>query len=346
MMSQELRVALLGLGSIGKNFLRAVQASEERLAQRYDLKIKIVAIADSRGAAVNRDGIPPEVILAHKQAGHSAATCPGCSTVSPQEMVQAGTADYLLDAAPSNYRTGEPGLSLIRQTLQAGKHVVSADKGPIVLAYHELHALAQAHHSRLAFSGTVGGGLPVINILRRELVGARITAFRGVLNSTSNYVLTRLEESTDPFIDALKEAQEKGIAENDPLYDINGQDAAAKLVIIANAAMGLHVTLADVETEGIVGIDLAQIIAARASNLVIKLVASIILHEGQYRLSVSPHWLAQNSFLASINGWEMGFEVHTDLFETVYAKIDEQTSTPSASAMLRDLINIAHGFPI
>ncbi len=345
-MSQELRVALLGLGNIGKNFLRIVQASEERLQQRYGLRIRIVAIADSRGASINRDGIAPEVLLAHKQAGRSAATCPGCISVSSQEMVQASAADYFLDAAPSNYRTGEPGLSLIRQALRDGKHVVSADKGPIALAYHALHALAQANHSRLAFSGTVGGGLPVVGILRRELVGARITTFRSILNSTSNYVLTRLAESTNPFIDALKEAQEKGIAESDPLYDVNGQDAAAKLVIIANAAMGLHVTLADVETEGIIGIDLGQVIAARTSNLIIKLIASITLHEEQYTLSVSPHWLARNSFLASVNGWEMGFEVQTDLFETVYAKIDERTPTPSASAMLRDLINIARGFPL
>ncbi len=339
MTQQEIRIALLGLGNIGRHFLHAVLTSRNRLKQWYQLQIKLVAVADSHGAAINKDGFDIAVLLQHKAAGNSAATAPGGRQVDVTEMVPTSDADFLLDAAPSNFKTGEPGLDLERQTLRLGKSVISANKGPIALAYHELNALAEAYGGHLAFSGTVGGGLPVINLLCRELIGARLTRFQGILNSTTNYILTRLTESNNPFIDALKEAEEKGIAETDSMQDVSGKDAAAKLVIIANAALGLHVTLNDVETTGIIGIGLDQIIAARQSDMVIKLVASAIWQQDDYALSVYPRWLSKNDFLASVNGWEMGIEVETDLFETLYAKINERTPTPSASAMLRDVIN-------
>ena len=178
-------------------------------------------------------------------------------------MAQA-KADLLLDASPVNLRTGQPGLSCVRTAIGRGMGVVLANKAPLVLAFRELTEAAKAAGAGLAYSATVCGALPVVNIGRRDLVGCDIRGVRGIFNSTSNSILEAMSLG-GTYAEALHQAQLDGIAEADPSLDVEGWDTANKLVIIANSILGMPATLADVQpVEGITGITAEQIVEGAA----------------------------------------------------------------------------------
>jgi homoserine dehydrogenase len=230
-------------------------------------------------------------------------------------------------------------MSVTRTALSRGISVVLANKGPLVLAFQELHALAAQTGAGLAYSATVCGALPVINIGRRDLIAAEISLLRGIFNSTSNFILQEMATGRS-YDEALAEAQRRGIAEADPSLDVEGWDTANKLVIIANSFLGAQVTLDDVTVEGITQITAARLAAERAAGNTIKLIATAEGGPDGYQLSVRPTVLPHAEFLARCDGWEMGVEIHTDLYGTLYHKIWEQDPLPTAAAMLRDAVNL------
>lgn len=334
--------ALIGLGHVGRSFLSILEVKEQRLAAEFGVTLRPVCVADSSGVALTTHGFDPRRLRTHKAAGGRVADLvefqPG---LTPAQAVgdPALGLDLVLEASPVNLVDGEPGLGVTRAALARGAGVVLANKGPLVLAFQELHALAAAHNAGLAFSATVCGALPVINIGRRDLVGAEILHLRGIFNSTSNFILDEMGQGRT-YAAALAEAQQRGIAEADPSLDVEGWDTANKLVIIANSFLGVTVRLADVEVQGITGITPAQLHAATAQGQVIKLLASAERVAQGYQLTVKPALLPQESFLGSCSSWEMGIEVQSDLYGKMYHKIWEREPLPTAAAMLRDAINL------
>lgn len=338
-------LVLLGVGAVGQGVLRLLAEREDVLARRYGVRLRVVAAVDSRGAAIDSDGLSPSALLAHKAAGRSVADFPGGKQGGTvMDVLQSLPAHILVDASPVDLRTGQPGLPAVRAALRQGMHVVLANKAPLVLAYHDLHDLAHCHNARLAFSATVCGGLPVINMGRRDLIAATVHRFRGILNSTTNYILTRMAAG-ESYADALREAQRRGIAEADPSLDVEGWDAANKLVIVANAVLGARVTLQDVqEVVGITHLTPDAMARARARGEVIKLVARAERRgDGSYALTVRPESLSADDFLARVSDWEMGVVFETDIYETIYAKIDERDPLTTAAAVLRDVVNLLVG---
>lgn len=352
-MAQAVRVALVGLGNVGRAFLELMIIKRWALRERYGLELTLTGAADSTGAALGAGQIDPAHLLRHKQAGHGAGQYPrlGHRGMSAVEMVRQVEADVLLEASPVNVRTGQPGLDCVRMALQRGMSVVLANKGPLVVAYRELMEMAAPPLSgggggkagkgpqRLRFSATVCGALPVLNMGQRDLVACEIQRIEGVLNSTTNYILTAMEAG-DSFDQALRQAQAEGVAESDPSLDIQGWDAANKLVIIANAVLGVPITLKDVDILGIQYITPDDLAAARARGQTVKLVAVAQRQDGGYRFSVHPAALPLSHPLASVTGWEMGIVWHTDIMGTQFAKVDERGPMPTAAAMLRDLISL------
>ena len=222
--------------------------------------------------------------------------------------------------------------------------VVLANKGPLVLAFGELEAAAKAAGVGLAYSATVCGALPVVNIGRRDLAACDIRAVAGIFNATSNSILAAMARGGS-YADALRQAQIDGIAEADPSLDVGGWDTANKLVIIANSILRQPCTLADVQPViGITDITPAQIQEHAARGEVVKLVARAESATGlrtcRYKLSVQPEWLPADAFLASISGWEMGIVFDTDIMGLQQLKVDERGPIPTAAAMLRDVINL------
>ncbi len=314
---------------------------KDLLANRFGLTLRLTGAADRSGAVLDARGIDPTLLLQHKLAHGSIAAFPygGKANLVAPEMVKRAKADVLLEASPGNLESGQPGLHCVRLALHQGWHAVLANKAPLTLAYRELSAAAATQGKRLAFSATVCGALPVVNIGQRDHIAVRYTKIEGVLNSTSNYILTAMESGKD-FETALRAAQDEGVAETNPALDVDGWDAASKLTIIANSVLDFPCTLANVEVRGIRDIGPDDLRRARAQGHVVKLVALALPTGDSYRLSVHPARLPLSHPLALVDGWEMGVVWHTDIMGTQFAKVDERGPVPTAAAMLRDLVNI------
>jgi homoserine dehydrogenase len=337
-----IRLIAVGLGNIGRRFLQILDRKADYLRSHYGLSFQVVGAADSRGAAIDPSGLDLDQIVQIKARGGSVADVParGHPSVSPLELVGQVDADALCEASPVNLTDGEPGLSCMRAAMAKGMHVVTPNKGPLVLAYGELTALAQAHGVRLLFCGTVAGGLPAINLGQRDMAGATIERLEALPNLTTSYILSRMADGMT-YAQALASAQAAGCAEADPSLDVEGWDAANKLVILANSVLGVPATLDDVAVRGITGITAADLEAARAQGEAIKLVASAVRQpDGSYALTVAPTPLPGDHPLARLSGQQMGIVYHTDIYGVISAAILEEEPIPSAATMLRDLLSI------
>ncbi|MGB2982552.1 MAG: homoserine dehydrogenase, partial [Candidatus Bipolaricaulia bacterium] len=257
------------------------------------------------------------------------------------QLLEAVDADALCEASPVHIEAGaEPGLSHIRTALERGMHVVTPNKGPIVLAHRELVALAREHGVMLRFDGTVAGGLPALALGARDLRGAVIHRIEAVPNLTTGFVLDLLAGGATMEA-AIEQAAETGALEADPNWDLDGWDAAAKLVILAKAVLGVDASLEDVHLEGIRNVDVDSIRHAGAEGRLVRLVAiAERLEDGTYDFRVAPTELPAGHPLGHLGENEMGIVYETDIYGTITAIIDEPTPLPSAATMLRDLLDI------
>jgi homoserine dehydrogenase len=332
--------ALIGLGNVNRNFLRILEMKHAELARRYALAFRIVCVADSSGVAVDPAGYDPAATRNFKEAGGRVCELPGYVVrASPRDVLATLACDLVLEASPVNLSTGEPGLDVARVALKRGITVVLANKGPLVLAYRELHDLAATTGAGLAFSATVCGALPVINIGQRDLIAAEVLRLSGIFNATTNFILDEMVAGRT-YAGALDEAQRRGIAETDPTLDVEGWDTANKLVIIANSVLGIDASLGDVDVTGITGVTTSELVQAIAQGNTIKLLASAERTANGYTLAVAPTVVAATSFLGQCSGWEMGIEIESDLYGRMHHKIWEREPLPTAAAMLRDAVNL------
>jgi len=280
------------------------------------------------------------VTLKERRQGVAEYPAWGQPGLAALEMVQASEADLLLEASPANLRDGEPGLGCIETALSKGMHVVMANKAPLVLAFPRLSDLARSRGVKLRFDATVAGGLPAINLGQRDLAAAQILRIEGVVNLTTNYIIQRMGDGGLSYDEALAEAQAAGHAETDPTLDVEGWDAANKLVILANSVLDYPATLDDVEVKGIRDITAEILCKAVAEGKRIRLVATAEQEADGYRLCVRPTWLAADHPLAQLGPEQMGIVYYTDISGVISASILEETPLPTASAMLRDVVDI------
>lgn len=339
--NRTVRFACIGLGNIGRNLMDILIHRRQAIAQDYGLDFMLVGAADSSGMAIDARGLDMAVVRDLKLARKGVASYPfvGKAGASALEMVQASQPDLLVDAAPTNLTHGEPGLGCVRTALRARIHVVMADKGPLVLAFSELTALAREQGVHLAYSGTVAGGLPTVNVGVRDLAGSGVTRVEGIFNGTTNYILTRMDQEGLAYDEALGGAQKAGIAEADPTLDVDGWDAANKLVIIANSVLRRRTVLSDLHVEGIRHLTPADLQQARAKGQVIKLLAVAEKRGDDWDLSVKPTWLERNHPMARTGQWDMGVVYYTDYMGVISAVIEEEGPVPTSAAVLRDMIN-------
>ena len=341
-MARSIPYTLIGLGNIGRNLLDILIHRQEQIAADYALQFVLVGAADSSGAAVAPSGLDLARVRDVKLAGGSVSSIPGVGRpgMSALALVKAVTAEVMVDASPTNLSDGEPGLSCVRAALSAGQHVVMANKGPLVLAFSELTALAVRRGRKLSYSGTVAGGLPTVNLGVRDLAGSGVLRVEGIFNGTTNYILTRMETEGISYQEALRGAQEAGIAEADPTLDVDGWDAANKLVIIANSVLKRPTALSDLSVQGIRAITREDLQRARGQGQVIKLLAVAQKLGQDYALSVAPTSLDRDHPLARTGLWDMGVVYTTDYMGTITAIIEEKGPVPTSAAVLRDMINL------
>ncbi len=339
----EIRLLLVGLGQLGRRFAKMIHDKGPDLRYRYGVDLRLVGAADSRGSAVNVNGLDGAALAAIKASGGGASDLPhdGRPGVTGLQLIEAVSADVLLEASPVHLNCGaQPGLTHVRSALEKGMHVITPNKGPIVLAYRELRRLASEHGVELRFDGTVAGGLPALSLGLRDLRGARIEAIESVPNLTTGFVLDELARGAS-WDDAEHHARGEGVLESDPGWDLDGWDAAAKLVILANAVLDLDVRLADIEWQGIRTLDVDWVRSEHEAGRLVRLVASATRTQaGRYEFRSIPVALDPTHPLGHLGSKQMGIVYRTDLYGTMTAIIDEPTPLPSAATMLRDLLDI------
>ena len=249
------------------------------------------------------------------------------------EMINDLEAEVLIETTQSNYKDAEPGMAHIVNAMKRGIHVISVNKGPLALAFPSLMELADYNRVLFRFCGTVGGGTPILDFAKNSLRGERIVSFDGILNGTTNYILTNMANGMS-FNDALSDAKQKGYVEADESLDLDGLDAAAKLVILANWVMGMKVTMPDIKRTGIRKIDSSDIKRAAEKNCAIKLIASC-----NKELKVEPKEIAVDDPLCvsgTLNA--ISFTSEHSGTQTIIGRGAGGIET--ASSILRDLIDI------
>ena len=340
MTMKKIKTVLMGLGTVNLGLLRILKAKATQIANDHGVSFIIVGVADSSGAAVNATGFEYEELLELKRLKKQVKELKGyLPKVLAETISEYVHADLLIESSAANLSTGGAGLTIARAALKKGWSVVFANKAPLIFAYDELHQLANTHGGNLAFSATVCGGLPVINILQRDLKMSTLRRFRGILNATTNYILNELENGRSPA-EAIKEAQRLGAAEADPTHDVHGHDSANKLFIIMKSFTNFTGTISDITVEGIQHLEVSEILQAKVEGKKIKLLAVAESERGQWKLSVKPVSVPSDSFLGTCNGWEMGVELKTDLYESIAMKNYEADPIGTSAAVLRDAIDV------
>jgi homoserine dehydrogenase len=269
-----MRIILCGFGVVGQSLAKLLESRAEDLYARYGLKPRIIGVFDSKGSAVDVSGLDvTRLIQIKKKYGSVRKYSNTKNNVSGIQMINELEAEVVIETTASNYKDAEPGMSHIINAMKHGMHVISVNKGPLALAFPSLMELATYNHVIFRFSGTVGGGTPILDYAKNSLKGERIISFDGILNGTTNYILTNMTNGMS-FKDALNDAKNRGYVEADESLDLDGLDAAAKLVILANWIMGMKVTMPEIKRIGIRKIDSDDIRKAAANNSAIKLIAS------------------------------------------------------------------------
>ena len=264
------KVTLLGFGTVGQGLAQALAEKKSYLEER-GLSFDLVAVADSRSQAVDAGGLDPMSLIDRKRSSGRV----GDSPQSVLDMIREVDSDVVVEVTPGNPKNGEPALSHIREALRLSRHVVSANKMPLALHFAELKGMAQSGVA-LRYSACVGGGIPMLETGTACRQAEEVMAIDGVLNATSNFILTKMQEEGSDYASALREAQSLGYAEADPSLDVDGFDAAAKLVILADHVMGRNLTLADVRPMlGIRDTSLQDIRRARSKGSFIRPLATV-----------------------------------------------------------------------
>ena len=338
---QTYRLALIGFGNVGQGLAHILAERGEQLAQRHGATFQIVAVSDLlKGSVYEPNGLRPGALLdAVQQDGNLANVTARYQGWDALQTITDSDADIVLEMSYTDLETGEPALSHIRKALATGRHVVTTNKGPTALHFPELRALAEANGVEIGVEGTVMSGTPALRLGQELLAGAGVRRVLGILNGTTNYILTQMEAGAT-YEEALAEAQEKGYAEADPTGDVEGHDAAGKVVILANLLMDLPLTMRDVTTEGITGLTPQDIAAARDAGKRWKLIGTVEKTDDDYKASVRPMQLPLSHPLASVGGATNAITYTTDLLGDVSLVGPGAGRIETGYALLGDMLAI------
>jgi homoserine dehydrogenase len=327
---RRVNISIIGFGAVGQGVARSILSKKEYL-KKEGIDLRIVGISDSKGSEININGIDIESTLLRKKEKGSVAL----GAEKTLDIIRDVKHDIVVETTPTNINDGEPGFSNMRLAFESGRHVVTSNKGPLALHFNELKERAEDNGLLFRYEATVGGAVPIFNLIHEALAGNSVVGIEGILNGTCNYILTRMSEERMPYDLVLKEAQESGIAETDPTYDVEGIDSAIKLVIIANSIFGQNSTYRDVDVTGITKITPEALELANENNYVIKLICEA--RSGM--LTVAPRLVPKRHPLA-VGGTLNVASILTDLAGRITISGKGAGSIETASSILSDILYI------
>lgn len=338
---QEVRLAFIGFGNVAQGLTQILNEQDDEFARKYNIKFLITAVTDTtKGTAFDPEGLNPVDLLESTQKQGALLSVPGTHPDwDAMGMIQNSPADVVIEMSVTNLQTGEPSTTYIAEALRRKKHVVTTNKGPIALHYDPLSALARLHDVQLGVEGTVMSGTPVLRVGQELLAAAGIRRIQGILNGTSNYILTRMEAGLS-YEESLAEAQTLGYAEANPAGDVEGLDAAAKIAILSRLVMGVPVLLKSVERQGITKLTHQDILSAQAVGSHWKLVGTIEKVGSTVHTRVQPECLPDNHPLARINGATNALVFTTDYLGDVTVIGPGAGRTETGYSIIQDLFCI------
>ncbi|MEM2003690.1 MAG: homoserine dehydrogenase [Nitrososphaerota archaeon] len=316
-----IKALILGYGFLGKSLIK-------RLIIEPVPGLLIVGIANSKGYIFSSEGIKLKDLKDKLEENKE------FETGRASDLISKDYVDLLIELTPTNITTGEPGLSHVKKAITQGIDVVTANKGPVVLALNELKKMADENGVIFRYEGTVGGGIPIFSLIDKCLRGDKVISIRGILNGTTNYILTRMHFEGLTFELALREAMMLGIAERNPTLDVEGIDTAIKIVILANSIIGLNKKLSDVKIRGITKITPEAISAAKENGMTIKLIGSI--EDGE--LSVEPRLIRLNHPLC-VHGTLNAINIRTSILKNL-TLIGEGAGESTIASIINDIYDV------
>jgi homoserine dehydrogenase len=331
----EIRLAFLGFGNVGKALAKLLLEKQSEIDERYGITFRTTGIATGRhGMAIDLEGIDLHQVLA---GGLSAATH-GEDAVDSFDFIRRCGADVLFENTPVNYDTGQPALDHLRLALELGMHAITANKGPVVHAYRELINLARQQGKQFFFESAVMDGAPIFSLFRETLPGAQVSRIHGVLNSTTNMILTRLEQG-ESFDQAVAYCQQIGIAETDPSGDVDGWDAAVKVAALVTVLMDTPFKPQQVQRQGIRQITSADIEAARKQGKRWKLVCSAERLGNGIQARVAPEPVGMDSPMYGVNGTTSIVQIESDVLGRLSILEENPGPHTTAYGLFADFLN-------
>ena len=326
----ECKVIIMGFGSVGQGVANALSMKKDLIKEKTGVAVKVVAAADSSTSAISQEGLDEKLLVeTKKNEGKLSAYPEFGSEINGADVLDAVEYDCLIEATPTNIVDAEPALSLTFKAFEQGKDVVTSNKGHLALKFKEVVGAAEDAGVEFKYEASVGGSMPIINFTRDTLSSCEIKSIKGILNGTTNYILSRMTSEGSDYEVIL------GIAETDPTQDVEGIDAACKTVILANSLLGIDATYSDVKVKGISDISAEAIELAKKDDYLIKLIAEV----SPDILQVSPRLVKRGSSY-DVSGTLNMATIKTDLADEVSVIGLGAGSLETASAMLTDLISI------
>jgi homoserine dehydrogenase len=338
-----MRIAVIGYGGVGRAFVQLVHDKRDYLIQE-GLDIKVNYIIGHNGGIYNSEGFELQNFLAFVATEKDFTKYGAGEEINFDKMLQNKDVDVVIELTPTNKETGEPGMTHIREALKCGINVITANKGPILLAYKQLKELAIKNNVQLGIGCTTGGALPSVNGGAIDLAGAEILSIEGVLNGTTNSIINDMENNGVTYQEALIKAQSAGIAEANPVLDVEGWDTATKLLILTNVMMNQELTLADITVEGITQITPEEIKECLLEGKKYKLVGKTVNENGKLAMSVGLERLDSKHPLYNVDGKNKAVRYTSDVLGELTIIGGASGLVPAAAAVLRDLININRGY--
>jgi homoserine dehydrogenase len=338
------KLAFIGFGNVGRALARLLLRKQAVLEAQYGITFAITGIATGHhGFAVNPDGLDIQEALKLIEGGGSVSPLSAVSLGDPRSVILQSKADVMFENSPVNHSTGQPAIEHVRLALQSGMHAITANKGTVVHGYRELTALAQARGRKFYFESTVLGGSPVFSIFRECMPLAELLSFRGILNSTTNIILTRMEKG-ETFEQAVQYCQSIGVAETDPSADVDGWDAAIKVAALITVLMDTPFKPQQVKRQGIRDITADLITQARSEGKRYKLICSAQKNGDGVQAAVAPELVAATDPLYGMEDSTTGVTFRTDVLGD-YSIIESERPgvvagpEPTAYGLLADFIN-------
>jgi homoserine dehydrogenase len=342
----EHRIGLIGCGTVGQGLLGILDEKRDFLRDAFGFEAKIVAITDKiKGTLILPEGIDIPAVLALLGQGKGLAEYPKATPaqvepLDPLDMIERTDADIIAEMTYTDIKTGEPATSYIKKALLRGKHVVTSNKGPAALHYRDIQDLARKNGIQFRIEGTVMSGTPVFHLAECGLAGNTVREVKGILNGTTNFILTKMETEGMDYGPALALAQKLGYAEADPTADVEGFDALAKIVILSNVLLGGSLKTTDVPCKGISAITKADVEAAKAAGFRYKLIAHAKMDGGTVTATVSPQKLPLSDPLAGVMGAHNALSLETDLMGKITIQGAGAGKVETGFAILSDLLAV------